>query len=411
MDELVQFGEIVLVTSVALLLAVLSGRVAERIRIPAPAVFLVAAAVASDVVPRLGHVLSVRDVGRLGTVALIVILFNGGVDIGWRDLRRSIAPVAVLGGAGTLATAGLLTLTAHWLLGFGWLVSGVLGAALAPTDPAVMFSVLGGRELTGRASTILQAESGANDPVSIALMVGVLSAADSSGWAGTIATEMVVQLGIGLAVGVAGAVLAIRVLHRLTAPAGSLQPIVSLAAAGAVYGAAATLHGSGFLAVFVAGLLLGDAEHTVQGDVRAFHAELAGLAEIVVFIALGLTVHLGALRPDDAIVHGVVLVAVLGLVIRPAVTAVGLARARLSLGERAFVAWAGLRGAVPILLAAFAVVHGIPDGRAVYGIVFVAVVTSVVVQGGLLEPVAAAAGIGVVDPRPGDDGAPRLGRR
>jgi cell volume regulation protein A len=403
-NELVQFGEIVLVTSVALLLAIGSGRLVERLRVPAPAVFLVAAAAASDLFPRVGGALSVRDVGRLGTVALVVILFDGGVDIGWRALRASVAPVALLGGAGTLATAALLALAAHALLGFQWLVAGVLGAALAPTDPAVMFSLLGGRELAGRTSTILQAEAGANDPVSIALMVGVLDAADRAGWVGTLAVDLVAQLAIGLAVGAIGALVAVRVLHRLTAPVGSLQPLVSLATAGTVYGAAASLHGSGFLAVFVTGLLLGDAERALQHDVRAFHGELAGLAEIVVFVALGLTVHLGALWSDGALTDGLILMVVLTLAIRPLVVGAMLARARLTVGERAFVAWMGLRGAVPILLAAFAVEHGIPHARAVYGIVFVGVVASVVVQGGLLEVVASRAGVRLLAPHAGDAG-------
>ena len=148
---------------------------------PAAALLLIGAAVASDIAPRLGTTVSIHDVTRIGVVALIVILFDGGMDLGWRSVRRSIGPVLGLGIVGTFATAGIMAAAAHYLLGLDWVPAAVIGTALSPTDPAVMFSVLGDHAPKGRVGTILAAESGANDPVGIALMIGVLSAVSHPG--------------------------------------------------------------------------------------------------------------------------------------------------------------------------------------------------------------------------------------
>ena len=163
MHEVHTFGLVVLLVAAAFALAVLSSRVSERVSLPGPALFLLAAAVLSDVFPSLGK-LQIRTVERIGVVALVVILFDGGSRIGLRRLRTAIVPVLLLGLPGTFATAGIVALAAHWLLGFSWITSGLVGAAIAPTDPAVMFSVLGRREVSGRTGTILEAESGATTP-------------------------------------------------------------------------------------------------------------------------------------------------------------------------------------------------------------------------------------------------------
>src|SRR5262249_25525958 len=168
MHEVHTFGLVVLLVAAGFALAVASSRLSEKVSLPGPALFLVGAAVLSDVFPSLGEI-EIRTVERIGVVALIVILFDGGTRIGLRRLRTAVVPVILLGLPGTFATAGIVALAAHWLLGFSWTESGLVGAAIAPTDPAVMFSVLGRREVSGSTGTILEAESGANDPVGIAL--------------------------------------------------------------------------------------------------------------------------------------------------------------------------------------------------------------------------------------------------
>src|SRR3954451_7003821 len=170
MHEGLHFGAIVLLVAGAFAVALLANGGSERLRIPAAGLFLLAAAVASDLWPALGRALSIRDVERIAVLALIVILFDGGMRVGWNRFRASAKPIISLGLLGTFATAGLMTLAAHYLLDLKWQTAGLIGAAVAPTDPAVMFSVFGRKEVAGRTGTILEGESGANDPVGIALM-------------------------------------------------------------------------------------------------------------------------------------------------------------------------------------------------------------------------------------------------
>jgi cell volume regulation protein A len=397
--EIVDFGAIVLGVAGAFGVAVFSTKLTERFRVPAPALFLLGAAVASDVFPDLRVWLSIQGVERIGVVAVIVILFDGGMHIGLRRLRGAAMPIALLGILGTFATAALMAVAAHYLLGFGWTTSSLLGAALAPTDPAVMFSVLGNREVGGRTGTILEGESGANDPVGIALMVGLLVYATSShGSPWTTVRELAVEMAVGLAIGAAGGLALEQLMRRISLPRAGLYPLRTLAAAGVIYGAASVAHGSGFLAVFVAGLIVGDAHAPFKAAIRQFHASLASLAEIVVFVALGLTIDLGGL--DHLWIDGIVLALVLAFVARPLVAGVLLLPVHLRTGEMVFVMWGGLKGAVPILLASLALLAGAKDAHDIYGIVFVVVAFSVVVQGTTIPIVARRLGVpmGVVEP-------------
>lgn len=387
------FGVVVAVVSGTVLAALAFRRAAERLRIPAPAVFLVGAAVASDVIDPLRTALSPREVGWIASTALIVILFDGGVSLGWSSVRPLAGVVATLGIGATMVSAAVIALAAHVMTSLGWATSAVLGVALAPTDPAVVFSVIGDGRLAQRPKMILEAESGANDPIAIALMVGVIaSATGGRAWLPTVGETLARELAIGLVVGIVGSWLTRVPLRHLTEPRATLQPIVALSAAGLIFGLATALHGSGFLAVFVAGLLLGDADVQVGDDVRTFHSELANLAEVVVFVALGLTVHLASVGIAD-LVSGLALTAVLLIVARMPVVVALLAPTSLPLGERLFLAWSGLRGAVPILLASLALDAGVSQARRVYGLVFVVVAASVLVQGMTLPALASRLGL------------------
>ena len=270
MSEISDFASIVLVITAGFALAVLSTKLTERVPVPAPAIFLLAAAAISDIWPAVYEAVPIKTVERIAVVALIVILFNGGIDIGWRRFRASAAPILSIGLLGTFATAGLVALLAHYALGFDWMLAGIVGAAIAPTDPAVMFSVLGRREVAGRSGTTLEGEAGVNDPAGIALMIGLIDLAthDDASFL-VVAREFAVEMSIGVALGLAGALVLIPVLRRLRLPSEGLYPVLALVLAGALYGVTSLAHGSGFLAVFIAGLFLGDARTAVQGRDRA----------------------------------------------------------------------------------------------------------------------------------------------
>ncbi len=390
MHEVTHFGAIVLLVSSAFAVAVLANKLSERLRVPAAGLFLLAAAVASDIWSDLGDALSIRDVERIAVVALVMILFDGGMRVGWTRFRESAVPIVSLGLLGTFATAGLMTLAAHFLLDFRWETAALLGAALAPTDPAVMFSVFGRQEVGGRTGTILEGESGANDPVGIALMLAAVSLAETNPTSVANAIgEFFLQLGVGTLMGVLGAYVLTQFLRRIVLPNVALYPLRTLAFAGVIYGVATVAHGSGFLAVYIAGILIGDADIPAKRGIERFHTSLASLAEIVVFVALGLTISLTALGDNHRWLDGLVLALVLALVARPLAVGPLLMPARLTNGERLFVMWSGLKGAVPILLASFAVLGDVENADRIYGIVFVVVAFSVVLQGATI-PYAAA---------------------
>jgi cell volume regulation protein A len=382
----------VLFASAGLLAAILSYPVAERLRIPAPVLFLAAAAVASDLIGDLEGLLTPVEVGDIGTVALIVILFEGGMQVGWARFRASIWPIGLLGVPGTLATGAIVAAGAHLVLDLDWTTAAIIGAALAPTDPAVMFSVLGNREVGGRSGTILQGESGANDPVAIALIIGLLDFATDQGSGLAVTERFLLEMGVGLVVGVIGARLLAWTARRVPLAAGSFYPLQLLAAAGIVFGVAAVLHGSGFLAVFVAGILLGDERFPYKSETRGFLAPAAGLAEITVFVALGLTVDLGSF-PSRTWVDGAVIAVMVVLIARPLVVSALLWRTDLNRAERLFISWAGMKGAVPILLGSYAVIAAVDHALVIYDVVFVVVTGTVLVQGLLLSPVARRLGI------------------
>jgi potassium/hydrogen antiporter len=392
MGEITRYGLAILIVSGILAVAVVSNRVSERVPIPAPAIFLLAAALTVHFWPSVGREISVLEVERVAVVALILILFDGGARVGSKRFRAAAVPITVLGVFGTFTTAGLVALAGHYLFDFSWTGAGILGAALAPTDPAVMFSVLGKHEVGGRTGTILEGESGVNDPVGIALMLGMIEFATTDNatfW--VVVKEFALEMSIGLAIGIAGAWIVLEALRRVHLANPALYPLRSLAAAGVIYGAAAVAHGSGFLAVFVAGILIGDADYPRRRDVERFHTSLASLAEVVVFIGLGLTVHKVNLAPVWK--DGLLIALVLVLFARPLGIAPLLAPFRLRRGERLFVMWSGLKGAVPILLAAFALLENVPGSERIYGIVFVVVAFSVICQGSTVPFVARRMGI------------------
>ncbi|MFL6164321.1 MAG: cation:proton antiporter [Jatrophihabitantaceae bacterium] len=401
MAESYSYGGLLLLIGAVGVLAVLAGRITQRVPVPAPALLLGGTAVAVQLLPGL-HRLAAGSADRVVTVALILILFDGGRQLGWSSSSRAARPIVLTGVLGTFLTAAGGALVAH-LLGLPWYPALLVGVAIAPTDPAVVFSVLGQREISGASGTILQGESGANDPVGIALMASLLSAGQLSGSAlGSAAGEFLLQLGVGALVGVLGGRLLLVFSRRVRLPTAGLYPVRTLAGSFVLFGAATLAHGSGFLAVFIAGILLGEADLPYQREVEHVHAAAASLGEIVAFVALGMTVDVAELSHRNVWLPGLVLGVLLTVLVRPLLVGGCLIGSGLAVNERALVLLAGLKGAVPILLGTFLLDADLPDTERLYGIVVLVVVFSVSVQATALPAVAAALKVPMhtIEPQP-----------
>jgi potassium/hydrogen antiporter len=410
MGEISTFGLLVLTVATGAALLLAWSQITVRLPLPGAAFFLAAAAIVSNYVPDLEAELSIRSVERITVVALIVILFDGGMNVGWHRFRTALPAIGLLGIVGTAATAALMASFAHYLFGFRWILAGIIGAALAPTDPAVMFSVLRERQIGGRASIALEGEAGINDAVSIALVVGLVDYAHAShGSLLVVLREFLVEIGVGFAIGAAAGSIVPFLLRHARFPAEGLYAIASLVAAAVAYGAASYAHGSGFLAVLIVGVLLGAERTPHKGEIERFSRALASFAEMTAFAALGLTIDLGILGDRGVWHDGLLLALLLVLVARPVVVLPLLAPLRMRWGERLLVAWGGMKGAAPILLAALAVLGGFESER-MYGTVFLVVFFSVVVQGGTVRRVADRLAIPTRRPEQGPGAAPEARR-
>lgn len=393
MNDTGHYALIILITGAVGLVALMANRLTERIKIPVPLLVLAGSALASSAMPALPTPPE-RTVERILTVALVLVLFDGGMRIGWSRFQEAAAPIFTVGVVGTFLTAAGAAVVLHVGFGLGWYVAMLVATAVAPTDPAVVFSVLGKREVTGRSGTILEGESGANDPVGIALMVSLLAAGGLSG-AGfiTVGFEFGQQMLIGAVIGVLGGRVLAVFIRRVSLPSEGLYPLRTLAVSLMLYGLATLAHGSGFLAVLIAGIVIGDIRAPYKPEIARFHAALAGLAEIVAFAVLGLTVDLQVLARADVLVPGLVLGIVMMLVVRPLAVGACLAPVHLRRNEKVFIMIAGLKGAVPILLGEFLREAQVPQAERMYGIVVVVVAFSVLVQGSSVPALARRLGV------------------
>jgi cell volume regulation protein A len=377
-----------LVMGVLLAVSALASRTSGRLGVPFLLVFLALGMLAgSEGIGRIAFE-DYRLAFRVGTVALVLILFDGGLNTSTEAIRRVVGPAAVLATLGVVGTAAVLALGAR-ALGLPWSESLLLGAIVSSTDAAAVFSVLRGAriQVLARVTHLLELESGANDPMAVILTLGVTGAllageGASVLMAGQTALQLAVGMAGGLAVGHGGRWLLGRA--RLTAT--GLYPVLTLGIAFIAFGAPALVWGSGFLAVYVAAVVLGNGHLPYAAGLRRVHDAIAWFAQVAMFLILGLLAFPSRLM--DVAWPGLVLGLFLAFVARPLVVALLLAPFRIPRAEVAFISWVGLRGAVPIMLATFPVLAGVPGALHVFDIVFFVVVVSALVQGTSIRPLA-----------------------
>jgi len=325
---------------------------------------------------------------EVGIVGLALILYEGGLQTSWRRLKQVAVPAALLSTVGVAVSATLTGVAAYWLFDLSWLESVLLGAVVASTDAAAVFATLRVTHIRRRLARTLEAEAGGNDPMAIALTLGLIAWIERPDEYGfdDLSLLVVQQLGLGLVVGVALGALATWVFGRLPHSIGAFAPVASVAAGALSFGAADVIGGSGFLAVYLVGLAVGSTPSRYRRQLVAFHEGLAFLAQVALFIVLGLLVFPKDL-PDVAL-PGVALAIVLMLVVRPAAVWASTAVNAFTGRDRLLLGWAGLRGAVPIVLATFVLSSDVAHKETIFNAVFFVVVVSTIVQGTTLEWVA-----------------------
>jgi potassium/hydrogen antiporter len=390
-------GTLILIAGSLLALGIAATLVAGRLGVPGLVLFLgLGMALGSD---GLGW-LDFNDVEltrTIGVIALVLILFEGGLASGWGEIRPVLAPSISLATVGTLITAGVVGLAATWLLDLGTLEGLLLGSIVASTDSAAIFSVLRGSSIERRLARVLEGESGFNDPVAIVLVLGFIDYIEQPDYGvADMLLRSVGELAIGAVVGIVvgrGAVVAFRRL-RFSSP--GLYPVASVASAALAFGAADVLNGSGFLAVYLTGLTLGSAAIPARRTVADFHDGVAWVSQIALFFTLGLLVfpsQFGEIAGD-----GLLIAAVLMFAARPLAAVVSTRVGSVPLRQSLLLGWAGLRGAVPLVLATFPVIEGVPEANSFFNIVFFVVLTSTLIQGATFEPLARALGLTTEEP-------------
>ncbi|MGI8946295.1 MAG: potassium/proton antiporter [Thermoleophilaceae bacterium] len=394
-------GALILVAGGLLALGISASLLAGRLRVPGLLLFLgVGMAIGSDGLGLIDFGVRSSDVElarTVGVVALALILFEGGLAAGWRQIRPVIVPSLTLATLGTAVTAGIVGLAASWLLDLPLLQGLLLGSIVAATDSAAIFSVLRGSSLERRLAQTLEGESGFNDAVAVVLVLGFIEAIQQPGYGATdMALLLIGELGIGTVVGLGVGAISVIALRRAQFATTGLYPVASIACAAVAYGGADTLHGSGFVSVYLAGLALGSARIPARRTVVDFHDGLAWVSQIALFVTLGLFVSPADL-PDIA-GEALLVAAVLMLLARPVAALVSLLPAGFSVRESTLVGWAGLRGAIPIVLATFPVIEGVEDAGAYFDIVFFVVLTSTLIQGATFNALARALGLTTNEP-------------
>jgi cell volume regulation protein A len=384
--------ELILVAGLLLATGLIAAKAADRVRVPGLLLFL-----------GLGMLVGSEGLGRvdfdnyelartLGTIGLILILFEGGLTAGWNEIRPVLGTAVSLATLGTVITAVITGFVAVWVFDLSTLEGMLLGSAVAATDSAAIFAVLRNSRLRKPIARTLEGESGMNDPVALLLVTGFIDwiQMDDYGVA-EMAGSLTVKLGVGLAFGIAIGWGARWCFRNLDLPSPGLYPVASIATAALAYGIPELVHGSGFLSVYIAALILGTGPVPAKQTTIAFHQGLAWVAQISLFALLGLLVFPSGL--GDVAGEALLLSAALIFVARPLAAFISSAFSPFNNRERLMLGWAGLRGAIPIWLATFPVVAGVGDGELIFNAIFFVVVTSTLIQGTTFDPLARRLGV------------------
>ncbi|HZC25639.1 MAG TPA: potassium/proton antiporter [Actinopolymorphaceae bacterium] len=381
-----QLDQFLLFGTVVLLLAVLAVRASVRFGLPSLLIYLAMGVAMGE--SGLGIRFDNAELAHaLGFAALVVILAEGGLTTRWSDVRPALVPGLLLATVGVGVSITVVAVVVHILLGFDWQLAFLLGAVLSPTDAAAVFSVLRRVPLPRRLAGVLEAESGLNDAPTVLVVVTLSSVSAATENPGIVTATILLELALGTVIGFVIGWCGAWMLRRVALPSSGLYPLATVAFAVLSYAAASTAHTSGFAAVYVASLVLGNAELPHRPTVRSFVEGLAWLAQIGLFVMLGLLAWPSRLGLDD-LVAGLVTGVALTFLARPVSVLISMLPVRMRAREQLFLSWAGLRGAVPIVLATIPLAADMAGANRIFDVVLIVVVVFTLVQAPTLPTVA-----------------------
>ncbi|MDM8005256.1 MAG: potassium/proton antiporter [Phycisphaerae bacterium] len=368
--------------SVLLLVSVLASKASERLGVPALLMFLLIGMLAGSEGPGGIYFDNARIAKTLGTLALAYILFSGGLDTDWQSVRPVLRPAMVLATAGVFLTAVLVAVFAVVTFDLSWLEGLLLGSVISSTDAAAVFAILRSRSISlkRQLKPLLELESGSNDPMAVFLTVTVITLLQDpkASWWGAV-PAFFQQMLMGAAVGLLFGKGIIYLVNTIRLEYEGLYPVLTLGSVLLVFGTADLLGGNGFLAVYLAGIIIGNGDFLHKRSLMRFHDGMAWLMQIAMFLTLGLLVFPSRLVP--VVGPGLLLCGFVMLIARPVSVMLCLVGSRLTRREKLLTCWVGLRGSVPIVLATFPKMAGLPQADMIFNLVFFVVITSVLLQG------------------------------
>jgi len=382
-------GLLLLGIALLLLISIIANKLSERLGVPALLIFLVVGMLAGSEGPGGIPFDDPWIAQTIGIVALAFILFSGGVDTQWNQIRPVLWPGIALSTLGVVLTATCLGAFAVLVLGFPPIMGFLLGAVVSSTDAAAVFSVLRAARarLKGNLRPFLELESGSNDPMAVLLTTGIITLILAPGTSAlTLVPMFVQQLAVGGLLGYGMGWVIVFLINRLKLEFEGLYPVLTLTMVLLTYGLTATVGGNGFIAVYISGLVMGNSIVVHKKSLIRFHDGIAWLMQILMFLALGLLVFPSELIP--AMVPGLLAALFLILVARPVAVMITLLPWKIPINEKVLISWVGLRGAVPIILATYPLVAGVPNADMIFNIVFFIVLVSALVHGTSIPSVA-----------------------
>jgi potassium/hydrogen antiporter len=388
-ESVLSTDSFILLLAFLFIVGVLTTRFSTRLGVPSLIFFIMVGMIMGSDVLGIVYFDNAAMTQMIGVIALVIILFEGGLQTNWKDVRPVIVPSLSLATLGVLITSGIVAIAAKWILGLDWLEAILFGAIVGSTDAAAVFAVLKGHNVSTKLGSTLEAESGSNDPMAVFLtvaMIELITLPDASIL--KLIGDFFLQMGLGLILGIIFGRIAVKALNSINLDSSGLYPVFATAFALLTYGLTAFLNGSGLLAVYVAAIIIGNAEIAYRHSIFRFSEGFAWMMQILMFVILGLLVFPTELFSLDILIQGLLISVILMLVARPVAVFISTIKMNYSQKERIFLSWAGLKGAVPIILATFPLLAGIENSHKMFNVVFFVVLTSALIQGATIPKLA-----------------------